>query len=73
MNLKLLSYAVYVTQTVISVLATSSFSLTHNHQAVLASCNADTDLVSVCYEAQVAPQPPNISLLLLHPTNCDVF
>ena len=47
--------------------------LTHNHQAVLASCNADTDLVPVCYEAQVAPQPPNISLLLLCPSNCDVF
>ena len=48
-------------------------SLTHNDQAVLASCNADTDLVPVCYEPQVCPQPPNISLLLLRPTNCDVF
>jgi len=38
--------------------------LTNNHQAILASCNTDTDLVSVGDETQVGSQPSNIGLLL---------
>ena len=39
--------------------------LTNNHQAILASRNANTDLVSVGDETQVGSQPTNVGHLLL--------
>jgi len=39
--------------------------LTNNHQAILASCNANADLVPVSDETQVGSQPPNVGHLLL--------
>ena len=39
--------------------------LTNDHQAILASCNADADLVSVGDETQIGSQPPNVGHLLL--------
>ena len=43
--------------------------LTNNHQAILASRNADADLVSVSDETQVGSQPSDIGLLL-PPISC---
>ena len=54
----------YVLAIMLKLLLQQNCVLTHNHQAVLASCNADTDLVPVSNKAQVCPQPPNISFFL---------
>ena len=47
--------------------------LTNNHQAILASRNADADLVSVGDETQVGSQPSDIGLLLLPISGGDVI
>jgi len=41
--------------------------LTNYNQAILASCNANTNLVSLSDETQVGSLPPNISMFLLPP------
>ena len=43
--------------------------LTNDHQAILASCNTNTDLVPVRDETQVGSQPSDIGLLL-PPISC---